>query len=168
MAPSSTSPQPIVTATSKIGFSTASCLFPACLVFILLLLVVWDMNKVQQLSVVIHNDHASLWVDMNETSIAKMYSPMSLCILDAPTSTLTSVEIKTSCADLNKRDRFPFCTVGYSFNKECLGSLLSPDSYYFKILRDPVYLNAHDNILNVMQQLAKAGWALVFIGDKVR
>lgn len=148
----------------KIG---KGCVFPLCIIFGLLTVVVWDMNKVQQLSTIIHNDHAYLWIFMNESLISRMYSPMSLCILNAPESTLNTVEIRSSCAELNKKDKFPFCTVGYSFNKECLGSLLSEDSYYFKILRDPYYHESHENILSVLEQLARAKWSLLFVGDKV-
>lgn len=156
-----------VKAAQKRKQGMVGCIFPLCVIFWLLVVVVWDMNKVQQLSTVIHNDHSSLWMYMNESMISSLYSPMSLCILDAPASTLNTVEIRNSCAELNKKDRFPFCTVGYSLNKECLGSLLSEDSYYFKVLRDPYYHSAHDKLLDALEQLAAAGWSLVFAGDKI-
>lgn len=149
--------------------STMHWAVPAIGTFMLLALIIWDMRKVQQLSIVIHDDHSDLWVDMNESLVSEVYTPLSLCVLkEAQDMGKKSIsDIRSECALSNRREHFSFCAVGSSLGKECSGSLHSHNSFYFKTLADDSVAFASSSLHDTMYHLAAAGWALVFIGDKV-
>lgn len=151
------------------GRSIMSWALPILGTLTLLALIMWDMRKVQQLSIVIHDDHSGLWVDMNESLITDVYSPLSLCILNQAQEfpKKSFAEIHSECAISHRRERFSFCTVGSSFGKECFGSLHARNAYYFKSLADETVAFASNRLDDTLLRLATAGWALVFIGDKV-
>ena len=134
----------------------------------MLLIIVWDMNKVQELSTVIHNDHASMWIAMNDSIISATYSAFAMCIINTTVSPTTG-DIRTNCAHHHRKDRIslPFCAVGYALGKECTGSLLSESNYYLKTLRQPEFASAADGLPDMLFKLAQARWSLVFVGDKV-
>ena len=76
--------------------STLPCIF----VLSLCLVILWDMNKVHQLSEIIHDDHTDLWEQMNESSIASWFTPLDLCMLQINSS---SIDVKMfrqrNCSD---------------------------------------------------------------------
>jgi hypothetical protein len=137
----------------------------------MLLIVVWDMNRVQQLSSVIHNDHSSMWVDMNRSTMERTYSPFALCVINTSVTTpeIPGEEIRQHCSHLHKREKMPlpFCAVGYSLGKECTGSLRSQSNYYLRTLRDPQFSFAADALPSLIHSLALRNWTIIFIGDKL-
>lgn len=50
----------------------------------LMMVVMWDLQQVHNISEIIHDDHSGLWEKMNETAIKSWLAPLDLCLLKAP------------------------------------------------------------------------------------
>lgn len=144
-------------------------------IIVLALIMIWDMNKMYQISEMIHDDHNSLWEPMNDTSLRTWWSPLDICLLKMNDS---NIDVKTyrakNCNKLSGLNLSPsneimvpklFCNAGSSLGKACPPPL-SNRNYFSYRLRDPRYRNGRSTYLSdALKLLAKKKMPLVFVGD---
>lgn len=139
---------------------------PLFLLFLLLMLLVWDMKTTSTLSEIIHDDHADRWEPMDTDVLGRWFSPLDLCMLkvDDKDEDIRSYRT-TNCSDLLGEQRL-FCGIGSSLGKSCLAPLSTRSFFTSRLIGrmgDP------DNKLlkNSLRQLAKQKKVVVFIGDVI-
>lgn len=146
---------------------------PYFFVLTLLCIIVWDIRKVHEISEIIHDDHISYWVPMNESLLSRWYTPLDLCMMEMNRTDMGVKEYrKKYCHQFMNYSRdVPsarlYCDVGSSFGKAC--SPPFEDRTFFKwrlrndILGDPDgrYLS------NVLRLFAQHHRAVVFMGDGI-
>lgn len=147
----------------------------AVFIIVLTLIMIWDMNKVYNISEMIHDDHNDLWEPMNETALRSWWSPLDICLLKMNDS---SLDVKTyrakTCSKLPGINLTPsnevmvpklFCNAGSSLGKSCPAPLDSRNYFYYR-LRDVRYRDGRATYLSeALKSLAKKQMPLVFVGD---
>jgi hypothetical protein len=132
-------------------------------------IIVWDMRKVQELSVVIHDDHTGMWEPMNVTQQRQWLTPLDLCMLQVNSSNddLHQHRVK-NCSKhkaIGSASQKLFCNIGSSLGKQCYPPLATR-TFFTSKLRDGAIGNPYARYLNkAAKQLAYANKTLVFIGD---
>jgi hypothetical protein len=147
----------------------------AVFIIVLTLIMIWDMNKVYNISEMIHDDHNDLWEPMNETALRSWWSPLDICLLKMNDSSLDvkSYRAKT-CSKLPGINLTPsndvmvpklFCNAGSSLGKSCPAPLNDRNYFYYR-LRDVRYRDGRATFLSdALKSLAKKRMPLVFVGD---
>ena len=129
----------------------------------ILAILLWDMRKVKMLSDVIHDDHRSKFVIMNESSLHSWYSSADLCQLEQTTVLGKSDSNCTNIVDPD-HTRPAFCSLGYSGNAKC-----NLNSSHFRLqLREGDLGNPRNMYLyDALTRLAISRKPLVFVGDAI-
>lgn len=150
---------------------------------LLMLILIWDMKKMHQISEVIHDDHNSLWERMNDSSVRSWWSPLDLCLLKMNDSRMDIKSYRSkSCNKLpavvnsNNNNNFGnnnvnvqklFCNAGSSLGKACPAPLSTRFFFHYR-LRDAPYRDARSSYLSeTLKYLAKRHMPLLFIGDGI-
>jgi hypothetical protein len=147
----------------------------------LLGILVWDLRRTHVMSNIIHNDHQSLWVKMNDSALVNWFSPYDLCMLK--NSDTFDEEMGTYYTEYRNCSKFLptsptmknkvllssrlFCNIGASMGKSCPAPLEKRKYFYYQ-LRDPRYQSTeknNQNFMSALRQLAKEKIVLLFIGD---
>jgi hypothetical protein len=138
---------------------------------VIVLILLWDLRKVKRLSDTIHNDHKQIWVDMNQSSFDKWYTPFDLCLLEQAKQHGKPIDAKlpnNTCSKLHlhHRNYLPsFCALGSSLGSKCN---VSPMQTYFRSqLRDYNLGPFNQNLARALRRMAVANKPLVFIGDVI-
>lgn len=138
---------------------------------LLVILLIWDMRQVQQMSEIIHNDKTNLWVRLNNSQIKEWLSPLDICMMKLDDSdTDVSFYRNSNCSSLaSVSESVPsqlYCNIGSSIgNKPCYPPLTTK-TYFKSALKDEALGNPRSmRLRNALRALAAGGKPVVFVGD---
>ena len=134
----------------------------------LMLTLLWDMQSLHSLSVSIHDDHSSFWIDLHQNQLDQWYTPLDKCLL------LINDTRKAKVANCLNRatqgQKVPlsrFCAVGRSFDKVCAPPF-SDRPYLWKQLNPHIYHSySRATLISTLKQMSEQRKILFFVGDSL-
>jgi len=145
---------------------------PTLFVAALMGIVLWDMNKVSEMSEIIHDDHHYLWRAMNSTELSRWFTPVDICMLklDKPDTDVKSFRTHNcsrAAGGKGTSSQKLFCGIGSSIGKPC-ASPLSTRSFFTQQLRDGLLGDpASGTLKTALRKIAESKHPLIFLGDAV-
>jgi hypothetical protein len=136
--------------------------------------LLWDMKKVQEMSILIHDDHTNLWYQMNDTLLEKWFNPSDICMIKMnDTSSVKSYRLN-NCTKTNnnkkinnKLSEHSFCNIGSALGKECSTPLLEKSFFSMGIKKHGLDNPNNGYLKKALLRFAKSKTPLVFLGDAI-
>lgn len=135
--------------------------------------LLWDMKKVQQMSILIHDDHSDLWYQMNDSYLEQWFNPVDICMIKMnDTSSVKSYRLNNCTKNSDKKQKKKlskhlFCNIGSALGKEC-STPLSEKSFFSMGLKKNGLDNPNNgNLRKALIRFAKSKTPLVFLGDAI-
>ena len=138
------------------------------------------MKKIQLLSIIIHDDHSSLWINMNYTLLNNWYSLYDVCLLNnynrnyINTNNVTEVNnmitgINKKCLKLtNSKKTNMLCNIGAAVKDTSCYVNLTSRTYYKSMINDNILGDPNNMLLKTsIYELSKSNKAIIFIGDGI-
>ena len=145
----------------------------ALILVALLGIIVWDMRTVQEMSVLIHDDHTDLWEQMNATVMSQYLTPLDLCMLQINASDSDLHEHRAKNCSRHKSvgshtSQKLFCNIGSSLGKQCYPPLATRTFFTSKLKEEHIGNPLGRYINTVAKDLAYKNKTLVFVGEKCK
>ena len=135
--------------------------------------LLWDLHKVHEMSIIIHDDHTSHWIQMRPTDLTKWFTPVDICMLNvsSPDTDLYQYRKKNCSKLIPPKASVPLhltCGIGSSIGgKVCLPPL-NTRSFFTAQLRHPLLGNASNQLLrSSLREFAVRNKPVVFVGDGI-
>lgn len=166
------------TVASKRTSTTTQTIVFTLFAVILVLIIIWDLKRVQEISEVIHDDHDEMWVHLNDSGIKQWLSPLDQCLLKINDA---DIDVKSyrnhncskalvAATSMSNSVIYPpsqraYCNIGASLGKVCPGPL-GTRTYFTERLRDPRFSDPKAKYLSTaLRYFASRNMPVIFIGD---
>ena len=134
----------------------------------LMLTLLWDMQSLHSLSVSIHDDHSSFWIDLHQNQLDQWYTPLDKCLLLINDTRKAKVANCLNRATQGQKVSLSrFCAIGRSFDKVCAPPF-SERPYLWKQLNPHIYHSySRATLISTLKQMSEQRKILFFVGDSL-